>query len=276
MAVLYFGDFRLDTKMLTLEGPDGSVECRAMTLQLLLFLIERRNRFVGREELITSLWPGSKGGAGSLNQCISELRRSLGDMARTPTYIETRVKLGYRFIAPLYHRPTEKLEPLPPPPETLPGDPSPGWRRVPRLVLAGFGLVAVGVLAVLLIHAAGDGHSAIVSVAAPICEDDHALTATIAREVHEAVLGQLGLSDRLILASGEIVPADSNAAVIEVRCRLVHGTRAELSIVLRRSAHGVQLWGWTWVFPGDLPGRAGLTAEIADTIVQESAALLLR
>src|SRR6266545_3287644 len=33
--------------------------------------------------------------------CISELRQALGDEARTPRFIETVHRRGYRFIAPL-------------------------------------------------------------------------------------------------------------------------------------------------------------------------------
>jgi len=117
MAELFFGDFRLDTKKLTLEGPTGSVELRTKAQMLLLYLIEHRSRFVARKELLDELWPDVTVTAASLTQCISELRQGLGDSARDSRYIETRVKRGYRFVAPIYHKPTERLELLPPPRE---------------------------------------------------------------------------------------------------------------------------------------------------------------
>ena len=274
MAELFFGEYRLDTKTLTLAGPEGPVECRAMALQLLLFLIERRNRFVSREELIDNLWPASAKGASSLNQCISELRRSLRDKARKPNYIETRVKLGYRFIAPIFHKPTERLEPLPPPPEVETGhSTSSPWRRWPILLLV-LGLAAAVGVAGVLVHSKGR-RSPAVTLAAPIGEDGP-LANSLAEAVHEAVLLELAQIDRLNLV-GWLEASDlPGTAVLEIRCRSVHEVRTELTVVLRQSAQGGRLWGWTWVLPANMPDLSESVAEIAAVIAAETADVLLR
>ena len=89
MAELFFGDFRFDTRKLVLAGPDGPLDLRAKTREVLLYLIEHRNRFVSRDELLRKVWAGVTVSGASVTQCISELRQILGDSARDAAYVET-------------------------------------------------------------------------------------------------------------------------------------------------------------------------------------------
>lgn len=276
MAELFFGDYRLDTKQLTLEGAAGPVECRAMTLQLLLFLIERRNRFVSRAELVETLWPGSVGGPSSLNQCISELRRILGDSAREPRYIETRVKLGYRFVAPLFHKPTEKLEPLPPPPEIAGrfSQRSPAGHRL-LVLLALVGLALVASVIFFLVRAGGSAGPTTVFVAAPECRDQHPSAVVLAGKVHAAILDLLARNDRLTVSSTADTDQTAEHAHVEIRCRSIHDVRIELSVILQRSRRGERVWGWTWVVPVDRTDVDGTVNEIAAAVASEVSRMLL-
>jgi DNA-binding winged helix-turn-helix (wHTH) protein len=36
-----------------------------------------------------------------LNSCVKQIRAALGDSRRSPRYVETLVKRGYRFVAPV-------------------------------------------------------------------------------------------------------------------------------------------------------------------------------
>jgi DNA-binding winged helix-turn-helix (wHTH) protein len=76
------------------------VSLPGQSLQVLAVLLERRGELVSRETLRESLWP-----AGTyvdfehgLNAIVKRLRDALGDSARTPLYIETLPRRGYRFI----------------------------------------------------------------------------------------------------------------------------------------------------------------------------------
>src|SRR5215471_10309503 len=62
-------------------------------------LVENHGRIVMKDELMNRLWPESFVGEANLTFNIQQLRRSLGDSARQPRYIETVAKRGYRFIA---------------------------------------------------------------------------------------------------------------------------------------------------------------------------------
>jgi TolB-like protein/DNA-binding winged helix-turn-helix (wHTH) protein len=62
-------------------------------------LADRSGAVVTREELLSAVWPGVVVGDEALTQSIIKLRRALGDNPRSPAFIETISKRGYRLIA---------------------------------------------------------------------------------------------------------------------------------------------------------------------------------
>ncbi len=267
MAELFFGEHRFDTRGLLLEGPAGAVEVRPKTLQLLTYLIEHRNRFVSHDELLASLWPDVTVTRASLTQAVSELRQALGDDPREPRFIETRIKLGYRFIAPVYHRPTEQLELLPPPPGVGSGIPA-GRRTWLAPALAAAAVLAL-VAAAVLWPGGGEGPVAVVVlVDGP---DDGSPSAAGALEA-------VSLAVREVLVQRGIPLADDTdgSHTLSLTCRELPGLTLELEIRLENARDGTRLWGWTWLMPttGDPRERARTAApRIADSV---TAALGLR
>jgi len=76
-------------------------EARPLTpraFDVLLFLIEQRNRVVEKRELFDQFWSGSFVTDNALTRVIKEIRQAIGDDANAPRYIETIPKRGYRFI----------------------------------------------------------------------------------------------------------------------------------------------------------------------------------
>jgi len=67
--------------------------------QVLQYLIENAGTLVSQERLLDALWPDTYVQQEVLRKYILEIRRLLGDPAKSPRYIETHPKLGYRFIA---------------------------------------------------------------------------------------------------------------------------------------------------------------------------------
>ena len=51
-----------------------------------------------KEELLAAVWPDVAVGDAALAVCVGEIRKLLGDDARTPRYVETVHRRGYRFI----------------------------------------------------------------------------------------------------------------------------------------------------------------------------------
>ena len=55
-------------------------------------------QLVTKEQVLAAVWPGTYIEEGALTICIAELRKALGDDAKTPRFIETVHGRGYRFL----------------------------------------------------------------------------------------------------------------------------------------------------------------------------------
>ena len=93
------------TNELGRAGETTRVEPKAM--EVLMVLAGRAGAVVGRDELLAAVWSGVIVGDEALTQSIIKLRRALGDDPRSPSYIETISKRGYRLIAPV--RPVDAI-----------------------------------------------------------------------------------------------------------------------------------------------------------------------
>jgi eukaryotic-like serine/threonine-protein kinase len=94
-----FGDFTVDTHQKVLLRLGRPMPLTPKVFDTLLILVEQSGRIVEKEELMTRLWPDSFVEEANLTFNIQQLRKSLGDNARKPQYIETVPRRGYRFIA---------------------------------------------------------------------------------------------------------------------------------------------------------------------------------
>ena len=94
-----FGDYRfhLDTGQLWFHGEEVRLTPKAAAV--LKILVSHAGSPVSKTDLFTSVWPNVAVTDDALTTCIQELRRVLSDDARHPQYIETRHRMGYRFIA---------------------------------------------------------------------------------------------------------------------------------------------------------------------------------
>ncbi len=107
------------------EGP-ARVDLPPRYFDLLVFLIERRERVVTKDDLYDGIWKDEIVTEGAIAQGVRFLRRVLRDDARNPRYIRTVAKFGYQWIGVLGEVNAPALVPLPaPPPEptTSPAEP---------------------------------------------------------------------------------------------------------------------------------------------------------
>lgn len=86
-----------DTDSIREGGTHRKIERRAM--ETLVVLAERAGQVVMKDELIASVWGRVAVSDHSVAMVVSQLRRALNDDARSPRYIETITKRGYRLIA---------------------------------------------------------------------------------------------------------------------------------------------------------------------------------
>jgi Tol biopolymer transport system component/DNA-binding winged helix-turn-helix (wHTH) protein len=115
---------------------DGAVvPLEPKSIRVLIYLIEHRERAVGKEELLQAIWQDTAVTDNALTRVIAQLRRELGDDARQPRYIQTIPTLGYRFVGHI--RTAAEHEPPPRPPKS-------NWRI---FVVAAAALAAVCAIA---------------------------------------------------------------------------------------------------------------------------------
>lgn len=97
-----FADYRLDAVTRELWAPDGTaIPLTAKAFDVLLYLIDHRDRVASKDELLAAVWPGRVVEENNLTQAISALRRALGTGAGDHRYIVTLPGRGYRFVATL-------------------------------------------------------------------------------------------------------------------------------------------------------------------------------
>ncbi|WP_374089472.1 AAA family ATPase [Methylomicrobium lacus] len=97
--VIYaFGPFRLETKTQILCHEGESIRLQPKVYRLLLYFLRHPGRLIAREELFDGVWRGSVVEDASLRQAVNALRKALLDDSKTPRYILTVCKRGYRFL----------------------------------------------------------------------------------------------------------------------------------------------------------------------------------
>jgi hypothetical protein len=75
------------------NGQTVSVEPRSM--DVLAFLAAHPGQVVSQLELFDALWPDTVFSPGAIQRCIAQLRKAMGDNARSPVFITTHSKRGY-------------------------------------------------------------------------------------------------------------------------------------------------------------------------------------
>jgi DNA-binding winged helix-turn-helix (wHTH) protein/tetratricopeptide (TPR) repeat protein len=93
-----FGPFRLDPRTESVWCGAEEIRLRPKTFDVLRYLAERPRCLITKQELLESLWSEVAVGDAALAVCVGEIRKVLGDDARTPRFIETVHRRGYRFI----------------------------------------------------------------------------------------------------------------------------------------------------------------------------------
>jgi tetratricopeptide (TPR) repeat protein len=118
-----FPPFRLDLVNQCLwrrreTAPDERLLLTPKAFAVLRYLVEHAGQLVTQEELLAAVWPETYIKPEVLKNRIFEIRSALGDRPKTPRFIETLARRGYRFIAPVHDGPAAA--------PALPGSPTAG------------------------------------------------------------------------------------------------------------------------------------------------------
>jgi len=96
--VYQFGQHVLDTAQFQLSGADGPIAVEPQVFDLLVYLIDNRQRLVTRDELFDNLWRGKVVTESALGARLKDVRKAVGDSGRRQRVIKTIHGRGYQFV----------------------------------------------------------------------------------------------------------------------------------------------------------------------------------
>ena len=97
------GEVEVDLGRYELRRSGRRIKLEKKPMELLIFLVGRRDQMVSREEIVKTLWRADLfiDTEKNLNNVVRKLRTALGDSADNPHFLETVVGKGYRFVGPV-------------------------------------------------------------------------------------------------------------------------------------------------------------------------------
>ena len=97
------GEVELDLGRYELRRFGRRIKLEKKPMELLIFLVGRRDQMVSREEIVKKLWRSNLfiDTERNLNNIIRKIRTALGDDSAKPRFLETVVGKGYKFIGPV-------------------------------------------------------------------------------------------------------------------------------------------------------------------------------
>ena len=96
-----FASFRLDPGNACVWRGAEMLSLTPKAFAVLQYLVAHPGQLVTKEVLLSAIWPGMTVSEAVLKVCLSEIRKALGDTVKTPRFIATVHRRGYRFIAPV-------------------------------------------------------------------------------------------------------------------------------------------------------------------------------
>lgn len=111
-AKLAAAEIELDLGRYELRRQGRRVRLEKKPMELLIFLVRRREQLVLREEIVAKLWHSDLfvDTETNINNVVRKIRTALGDDSAKPRFLETVVGKGYRFVGPV--RVIDALYPL--------------------------------------------------------------------------------------------------------------------------------------------------------------------
>jgi TolB-like protein len=93
-----FGEHMLDTARRELRRGSEQVALEPQVFDLLVYLLQNRERVVSKDDLLASVWGGRIVSDATLDSRIAAARRAVGDSGAAQTLIRTFARKGVRFV----------------------------------------------------------------------------------------------------------------------------------------------------------------------------------
>jgi TolB-like protein len=109
--ILSFGDCEVDVERRELRRAEVQVHVEPQVFDLLVYLVENRDRVLTKDDLIAAIWSGRIVSESTLTSRINAVRKAVGDSGDAQKLIRTIPRKGVRFVGDV--RPEQGLEPAP-------------------------------------------------------------------------------------------------------------------------------------------------------------------
>src|SRR5713226_10494745 len=116
-----FDNYTLDADRRELRCGSDSVAVQPQVFDLLVYLVQNRDRVVSKNDLIASVWGGRMVSESALTSRINAARKAVGDSGEDQKLIRTIARKGLRFVGTVRTQPngTEPAHVTGPPPDEI-------------------------------------------------------------------------------------------------------------------------------------------------------------
>src|SRR5512139_4171004 len=97
-VLFLFDNYVLDSDRRELRAGGASVPVEPQVFDVLVYLIENRDRVVSKDDLIASVWGGRIVSESTLTSRINAVRKAIGDSGGQQELVRTIPRKGIRFI----------------------------------------------------------------------------------------------------------------------------------------------------------------------------------
>jgi TolB-like protein/Tfp pilus assembly protein PilF len=104
---LSFGDYEIDIERRELRHGKAAVAVEPQVFDLLVYLVQNRDRVVSKDDLIATVWGGRIVSDSTLGSRINAARKAIGDSGAGQTLIRTVARKGLRFVGTVRSSSTE-------------------------------------------------------------------------------------------------------------------------------------------------------------------------
>src|SRR5436190_23938384 len=96
-------EVELDLGRYELRRQGRRIKLEKKPMELLIFLVSRRDQLVSRQEIVGKLWGSDLfiDTEPNINNIVRKIRAALGDDSAKPRFLETVVGKGYRLVGPV-------------------------------------------------------------------------------------------------------------------------------------------------------------------------------
>ena len=96
--ILIFGDYKIDIERRELRRAELAVHVEPQVFDLLVYLVQNRDRVVSKDDIIASVWGGRIVSDSTLTSRINSARTAVGDSGENQKLIRTIARKGLRFV----------------------------------------------------------------------------------------------------------------------------------------------------------------------------------